>query len=374
MAGSAIVPVHLYQPLEQAQILLVLEQRAGQRRHHQLVVGRAQRLGRDVLGQQQLEPVEQFGGRRFLLEPRHAAQLEEALERGAHQRLLDAGVVDLDDALHRRGIGELDVVEEAAAQEGVRQLLLVVRGDDHQRPVPRLHQLARFIHMELHAVELAQQVVGEFDVGLVDLVDQQHAGFVGLEGLPQHAAHDVVGDLLDALVAELGIAQPRDRVVFVETLLRLGGRLDVPLQQRHAERGGHFLGQHGLAGAGLALYQQRALQRQRGVDGELQIVGGDVLRGTFEAHGGLFPGEKSQYKSKPLLRRRIAWYCSGRCGGGLRRAFEGRPGAVAGQGRRGWTASSAARYNRADFRPACLIYKQNDAVRCLTGRQVFPSS
>jgi hypothetical protein len=35
-------------------------------------------------------------------------------------------------------VGELDVVEEAAAQEGVRQLLLVVAGDDDDRAVRAL--------------------------------------------------------------------------------------------------------------------------------------------------------------------------------------------------------------------------------------------
>ena len=33
---------------------------------------------------------------------------------------------------------------------------------------------SRLVDVELHAVELLQQVVGELDVGLVDLVDQQH--------------------------------------------------------------------------------------------------------------------------------------------------------------------------------------------------------
>jgi hypothetical protein len=36
----------------------------------------------------------------------------------------------VDDARHRLLVGELDVVEEAAAQEGVGQFLFVVRGDD----------------------------------------------------------------------------------------------------------------------------------------------------------------------------------------------------------------------------------------------------
>ena len=38
----------------------------------------------------------------------------------------------------------------------------------------------------------------------------------------------------------------------------------------------HLLGEHRLAGARLALDQQRALQRDRRVDREHQVVGGDV--------------------------------------------------------------------------------------------------
>jgi hypothetical protein len=40
-------------------------------------------------------------------------------------------VVDAHDAAHELRLGEVDEVEDAAAQEGVRQLLLVVAGDDH---------------------------------------------------------------------------------------------------------------------------------------------------------------------------------------------------------------------------------------------------
>ena len=168
-------------------------------------------------------------------------------------------------------------MEEAAAQEGVRQFLLVVGGDDHQRPVFGAHQFARLIDVELHAVDFAQQVVGEFDVGLVDLVDQQHHRLLGRKGLPQHALDDVVVDVLDALVAQLRITQARNRIVFVEALLGLGGGLDVPLQQRAAQGGGHFFGQHGLAGAGLALDQQRTLQGEGGIDGQLEVVGGNIV-------------------------------------------------------------------------------------------------
>ena len=42
--------------------------------------------------------------------------------------------------------------------------------------------------------------------------------------------------------------------------------------------------QHGLAGAGLAFDQERPLQRDRGVDRDFQIVGGDVGVGAFKTH------------------------------------------------------------------------------------------
>ena len=106
------------------------------------------------------------------------------------------------------------------------------------------------------------------------------------EGLPQLAALDVVADVVDARVAELAVAQARDGVVLVEALLRLGGRLDVPLDERRAERLGDFERQHRLAGAGLALDQQGPLQRDGGVDGDLQIVGRDVALGALELHRG----------------------------------------------------------------------------------------
>ena len=149
-----------------------------------------------------------------------------------------------------------------------------------------LHELLRLVDVELHAVELAQQVVGKLDVGLVDLVDQHHRGRSGLERLPQRPALDVVGDVVHARVAELRIAQTRHRVVLVQALLRLAGGLDVPLEQRPAERARHFDRQHRLAGAGLALDQQRALQRDGGVDRHHQIFGGDVGVGSGKTvHG-----------------------------------------------------------------------------------------
>ena len=177
-------------------------------------------------------------------------------------------------------------MEEATAQERVGQLLLVVGGDDDDRALAGGDALAGFVDVEAHPVRVLEEIVGEFDVGLVDLVDQQHGQLGRGERLPQFALADVVGDVVDACVAELAVAKPRDRVIFVEALMRLGGGLHVPLDQRRAGRLRDLVGEHGLAGAGLALDQQRAAQRHGGVDRHLEVVGRDIGVGAGEAHGG----------------------------------------------------------------------------------------
>ena len=149
--------------------------------------------------------------------------------------------------------------------------------------MPRLDPLARLVDVELHAVELVQQVVREFDVGLVDLIDQQHRLHVALERLPHAALDDVVADVVHLRIAELRVAQAGHRVVFVQALLRLGRGLDVPAIQRPLQRVRHFFGELRLAGARLALDQQRPPQGHGRIDGHHQIIGGDVVVGAVKA-------------------------------------------------------------------------------------------
>ena len=52
-------------------------------------------------------------------------------------------------------------MEKATAQERVGQFLLIVRGDNHDRPRTGLDRLLGFIDVELHAVEFAQEIVGD---------------------------------------------------------------------------------------------------------------------------------------------------------------------------------------------------------------------
>ena len=58
----------------------------------------------------------------------------------------------------------------------------------------------------------------------------------------------------------------------------------MPLDQRRAERLGDLDGEHGLAGAGLALDQERPLERDRGVDRHLEVVGGHIGASPLKTH------------------------------------------------------------------------------------------
>ena len=114
-------------------------------------------------------------------------------------------------------------------------------------------RLARLVDVELHPVEFEQQVVRELDVGLVHLVDEEDGARFDLERLPELSAADVVADVVDARVAELAVAQPRDGVVLVEPVLGLRRGLHVPGEERPADRARDLLGEHGLARPGSPL-------------------------------------------------------------------------------------------------------------------------
>jgi hypothetical protein len=61
----------------------------------------------------------------------------------------------------------------------------------------------------------------------------------------------------------------------------------VPLDERQAERGGDLPRQLGLAGAGLALDEERPLEGDRGVDRHGQVRGGDIVGRALEFHRGI---------------------------------------------------------------------------------------
>jgi hypothetical protein len=61
----------------------------------------------------------------------------------------------------------------------------------------------------------------------------------------------------------------------------------MPGQKRRADRCRDFLGEHGLARAGLALDQQRPLEHDRSVHRDLEVLGGDVILGTGKFHSAI---------------------------------------------------------------------------------------
>src|SRR5271167_2139601 len=100
-------------------VLLVLQQRAVQGRNELLRVIAAQNLGRNILGYQQLDPIQQFGGGRLLLQARRFAYLEKRGQRLVQQLALQIRKVHIDDLRHRRRVREADVVEKTAPQKRV---------------------------------------------------------------------------------------------------------------------------------------------------------------------------------------------------------------------------------------------------------------
>src|ERR1700723_774317 len=114
-----LAPAQKCDPLEKVHILLVLEQGAVQRRDELLGVALAERLWRNVLIEQKLEPIEQLRSGRLLFQSRRVTQREERPHGLFDQPWLDRRVVRFDDPAHRLGVRKADVMKETAAQESV---------------------------------------------------------------------------------------------------------------------------------------------------------------------------------------------------------------------------------------------------------------
>ena len=202
--------------------------------------------------------------------------------------------MDPDNVGHQLLIRESNIVEHAPAQEGVGQLLFRVGGDDDHRAVLGLHGLAGLRDVELHAVQLPQQVVGELQVGLVDLVNEQDDLLVGGKGLAQLAQLDILGDVVHALAAKLAVIEALHHVVHIQAVLGLGGGFDIPDDQLLVQSLGDGLGQHGLSGARLALDEQGLLQYHGDVYCPKQLlIGHIILTSSKFLHGRILPGPRA---------------------------------------------------------------------------------
>src|SRR5262249_26835887 len=97
-----------------------------QRRNEPFWIALARSFDWNIFDHEELQPVEQFRRRGFLLQSWHFADFVKQLERLGDESMLDAGKMDLDDRPHRVRIGKADVMEKAAAQERVRQFFFIV--------------------------------------------------------------------------------------------------------------------------------------------------------------------------------------------------------------------------------------------------------
>ena len=111
---------------------------------------------------------------------------------------------------------------------------------------------------------------------------------LGGEGLADFAHPDVVLDVADIPlgVAETAVVEPGQGIVLVEGLHQLHARLHVEHDQGHAQALGNGVGQHGLAGARLALEQQRHLQCHGDIDDPGQFFVQHVAAGAREGGRG----------------------------------------------------------------------------------------
>src|SRR3546814_3607196 len=76
--------------------------------------------------EQQLQPIKQFAGRWLFLEAGDITNFIEDVHCLAHQDFLDAGEMHIHNGLHRFPVREFDIMEETAAQESIRQFLLII--------------------------------------------------------------------------------------------------------------------------------------------------------------------------------------------------------------------------------------------------------
>ena len=65
-------------------------------------------------------------------------------------------------------------MENTSPEERIRQLLLRIGCDDHNRAVFRLYGALCLMDIKLHLIQLPEQIVGKFQIGLVDLVNEQN--------------------------------------------------------------------------------------------------------------------------------------------------------------------------------------------------------
>ena len=186
------------------------------------------------------------------------------------------------DLFHLLCIREFNVVEDTSAQECIRQFLFGIGCDDHDRSVLRLDRFFGFVDIKFHLVQFPQQVIREFQVCLVDLIDQQNHLLVRSKRLSQLAQLDILLDIRNISLSKLAVVQSLHSIVHIKSFLCLRRGFDAPDDQIHIQCLGNRFSQHGLASARLALDQKRLLQRDGYVYCIHQFFCNDVIVAPFK--------------------------------------------------------------------------------------------
>ena len=173
-------------------------------------------------------------------------------------------------------------MEDAAAQEGIGQLLLRIGGDNHDGALLCLNGFLCFGDIKFHFIQFPQKVVGKFQIGFIDFVNQQNDLLVAVERFAKLAKLDIFADIIHALIAELGIIQTLHNVIHIETILRLCGGFDIPDDKLFAKSLRNCFGKHGFAGTRLALDEQGLLQGDGNIYRTHQLFAGYIIFTSFK--------------------------------------------------------------------------------------------
>jgi hypothetical protein len=186
---------------------------------------------------QDLHPVDEFaraGRLARVAAYRRVADGQERLGGFGNQVLVKLELVfpevELRDELQlSRGLREAKVNVKAAAKKRIRQLLFAVArddddgrvtgraGDDPSEPVLALAELVlllrEFVDSEGHLVQDVEQVVGEVDIGFVNLVDQYDAALRLADCVAERPELDIRESVLRILSGGvLDVLQPAERI------------------------------------------------------------------------------------------------------------------------------------------------------------------
>ena len=239
-------------------------------------------------------PVDGLGDAGEFEEVHLAQALDEGDDLGG-EAFGDAGGLGGEDGAFAVGCRVVDPLVEAAAADGVVHLARAVAGEDDDGGCGGADG-AEFGDGDLVVGEEFEEEGLEWFVGAVEFVDEEDGGGLGRvdgaeEGafLEELAAEDAAGEgSLVAVAAGLGEADGHE-LAGVVPFIGGGGEIHavVALQTHEAaaEPGGQDLGDFGLAGAGLALEEERAAHGERQVDGGGERLVCDVAAGGEEGGG-----------------------------------------------------------------------------------------